>query len=565
MFLVGIFLGSIPFAIVPQVSRHSMGARPPWELDSGANVPTEGIDVDCSGEWASVSWVETGANSVAVQWSGSIDSGITWSPPLRLDGDSSGANKTIHSSSVLVFGSAIHVFWLDDRSGRSQFGYRRSLDGGASWQVEQILDPGAGRSILEFEGRLSEDGASLFLLASVSSGLSPAGLLLFRSGDGGVSWNSSDLMSGALPNSLDCFVEQPHFFLSWTDDRLVPGSPDVYFRASLDFGLSFAPEVQLNASASGSSAANGVTLDFSGTDVAVAWTDLRIGNKQEAFLAYSTDFGSSFSGDAQVSNTGFSTTGASAPCLRLWKGVLYLSWWDDRYVTPGVFLAKSFDQGNGWSEQFVGYGKNPNLLCDLETDYFACLWGDIVGPLASVSRDNGITMTGPVLLNPNNFSNVSSLAGAFDPQNRNFICAWIQDTNGVPRPYAGGLRGAHVVPIGLPIPGGSFLFAVDGFPVSEANWRFQIIASSSTGMTALPKQDGRYLGLAFDNLYRASPKFSPFAGQLTPAAAGSTPSFTIPSGILSGTVIWFAVVSWRLGASGPEIGTASDGLAVTFL
>jgi hypothetical protein len=80
-------------------------------------------------------WHELREGKVAVYFRRSTDGGKNWQSPIKL------SNSPVNSAvpSVAVTGSDVHVIWVDMREGLGDIYYRRSTDGGATWEDEKRL------------------------------------------------------------------------------------------------------------------------------------------------------------------------------------------------------------------------------------------------------------------------------------------------------------------------------------------------------------------------------------------------------------------------------------------
>ncbi|MFA7360159.1 MAG: T9SS type A sorting domain-containing protein [Candidatus Kapaibacterium sp.] len=65
----------------------------------------------------------------------STDGGITWGADTRL----TYAISDSWLSSIAVFGSFVHVVWMDKRDGKEEIYYKRSIDGGINWEADTRL------------------------------------------------------------------------------------------------------------------------------------------------------------------------------------------------------------------------------------------------------------------------------------------------------------------------------------------------------------------------------------------------------------------------------------------
>jgi hypothetical protein len=96
---------------------------------SGASNVVINYNVDVPGE--------TGSKLFAVA---STDDGATWGTPIRL---TTSANASDHGS-IIGYGNTVHLAWHDDRDPTNrEIYYRRTPDGGASWDAEEQVSSGA--------------------------------------------------------------------------------------------------------------------------------------------------------------------------------------------------------------------------------------------------------------------------------------------------------------------------------------------------------------------------------------------------------------------------------------
>src|SRR5215471_13531500 len=129
-------------AVLLAVAAGQDGWRPVLEIN-----PRERGDMARSGDLA---FGADGQVAVAYQWwrdnprlkqvrlALSNDGGKTWTqPPMQLDA----SNKAFDPHVGWGRGKALVVVWSDERRGRRQFDIyaRRSADGGATWEPEQLL------------------------------------------------------------------------------------------------------------------------------------------------------------------------------------------------------------------------------------------------------------------------------------------------------------------------------------------------------------------------------------------------------------------------------------------
>ena len=117
--------------------------RPAVQVDTNSTGTGLGPSIATAGELSVAAWNDGGtggSNTVSVALSDGR--GLTWSAPIRVDADATGARKFTQFDSVAVIGDSIYVVWSDERAGSSndELWFNRSHDGGATWQGEVLLD-----------------------------------------------------------------------------------------------------------------------------------------------------------------------------------------------------------------------------------------------------------------------------------------------------------------------------------------------------------------------------------------------------------------------------------------
>lgn len=125
--------------------KRSTDAGQTWEEDQRlTRDPAESNrpSVAVSGLNVHVVWIEARDGNGEIYYKHSTDAGVTWGPDIRLTSDPHGSTWP----SIAVSGSRVHVAWVDDRDGNEEIYYRRSNDGGLTWEPETRLTEDAGES-----------------------------------------------------------------------------------------------------------------------------------------------------------------------------------------------------------------------------------------------------------------------------------------------------------------------------------------------------------------------------------------------------------------------------------
>lgn len=205
----------------------------------------------------------------------STDGGVSWQPDQRL----TSYPATSGPPSVAVSGASVHVVWYDLRTGNAEIFYRRSTDGGATWQADTAL---------------TND---------------PAG---------------SYLPSIAVASNM--------IHVSWFDER--DGNKELYYKRSLDDGLTWGPDVRLTNDPADSYRPS---VAVSGNNVHLAWYDNRDGNT-EIFYKRSTDNGASWSPDTSLTND---ANDSFYPSVALAGTKVHLVWTDNRDGNQEIYYKRN--------------------------------------------------------------------------------------------------------------------------------------------------------------------------------------------------------------------------------
>jgi len=98
--------------------------------------------VTVSGSVVHVVWREQRDGNMEIYYKQSSDGGLNWGADTRL------TNNTANSQfpSVAVSGSVVHVVWWDFRNGNDEIYYKRSTDGGVSWETDTRLTSNSAES-----------------------------------------------------------------------------------------------------------------------------------------------------------------------------------------------------------------------------------------------------------------------------------------------------------------------------------------------------------------------------------------------------------------------------------
>lgn len=212
----------------------------------------------------------------------------------------------------------VHVVWYDNRGGNSQVYYKRSTDGGTTWEPDLRLstDPASREhpAIAVWSG-------NVYVVWHDTRG---ANLKIYfvRSTDSGNTWEPEIPLttSGASAHS-SIAATGTHVHVVYGDTR--EGHAEIYTRRSTDGGKTWEPEMRISATPFESWVP---TVAVSGENVYVAWVDYRDGNEEE-YIRRSTDGGATWEPVTRLTEN---SADSWAPSIAVAGNSVHVVWFDRR-------------------------------------------------------------------------------------------------------------------------------------------------------------------------------------------------------------------------------------------
>lgn len=251
----------------------------------------EDPEICCDGANVFVTWSENRMGAFDIYFSRSINYGVDWSSPLRLDtGDTAGSHHS-RFPQICLSGGNVYVIWSDGRTNPDGIFINRSNNSGADWLASDVRvdvdDVGDSRN-----PRICCSGTNVYVTWYEQDDpmLQNYEVFFNRSVDGGLSWLPADtrLDTGDTPwhwRSLNpricCSGNNIH--VAYGDDR--NGGFDIYFNHSGDGGVSWmGTDFRLDTGSSpGSSTSGNVEIACTADNVFAAWRDSRDGGNDIYF------------------------------------------------------------------------------------------------------------------------------------------------------------------------------------------------------------------------------------------------------------------------------------------
>lgn len=214
----------------------------------------------------------------------------------------------------------LHAVWSEIVDAGAYASYRRSLDGGATWEPEMRLTDGAAAPVGHdhiIPAVAAAEGSVYVAWHEMREG-GPE-VRFRRSTDGGATWEPSIRLPVEIPNTAS-----PSVAASERDVHVVCcGRTQVYYVHSPDGGAHWERAIQISDS---SVVAWVPTVAVGGRRVYVAWVDTRDGNEEE-YIRASADGGATFGPPVRLTDD---RANSWAPSIAAERDVVHVVWFDQR-------------------------------------------------------------------------------------------------------------------------------------------------------------------------------------------------------------------------------------------
>lgn len=283
--------------------------------------------------------------------------GLSFGPNRVVNDTMQGEPRDQLSPDIAVdFTGKIYVAWQDNRVSPSGIYLAKSLDGGLSFGSNQKVSPGAGGG--QYTPALAT-GPKGQVYVAWSEYLPTASRLFFgRSRDGGNHFQSHpiDTSSGVDQHYPTLAVGlEGDIYVAWTEAALRPSQ--VYFARSTDRGKTFLPKIRVSGDSPGNQFAPSLSVSPEG-EVYVAWTDMGAGSSRIR-IAKSLNRGESFGPTKYLGDD--EARAADQPSVSVTasdSGRVAVAWQDNRYGPGNVAIAFSQDGGSTFrSDDLLGGGQ----------------------------------------------------------------------------------------------------------------------------------------------------------------------------------------------------------------
>ena len=291
--------------------------------------------IAASGDTLHVVWYDDRETNEEIYYKRSTDAGTTWETDTRLTEDPNWSSIP----SVAVLGENVHVVWEDERDGNLEIYYKRSTDGGTTWQTDTRLTDDIvpeGQPSVAVTGSYVHVVWGDFLMGG-------SGIHYRRSTDGGATWETQIQICNAPGFSFgsSIAVSGSDVHIVWGDSRHGFTNNEIYYRRSSDGGVNWGPETRLTNDDDFSFAPSVAVL---GDNVHVVWQDDRDAN-DEIYYKRSTDGGTTWEADTRLTDD---SNGSQYPSIAVSGSNVHVAWIDDRDANEEIYYKRSTDGGTTW-------------------------------------------------------------------------------------------------------------------------------------------------------------------------------------------------------------------------
>ena len=350
-----------------------------WVLSSGIGLGaawwTKRLTYNSGSSWSSavalngsnvyVVWNDDTPGNYEIYFKKSADGGASWQPAQRLT--HTGAWSI--SPAIAVDGSSVYVVWgeYDAVSLRDDIYLKKSLNGGATWQAGIRLTYTTDDNYWPHIGvAVAASGSSLYVTWHDDTQGSKE-IFFRKSADGGATWQAAKRLTYNSGSSEDPAISLmgSNVYVAWHDDT--PGKDQIYFRRSADGGATWQPLKMLTTT---SDWASGAAMGVSGSNIFVAWNDASLGNNEIHFRK-SVDYGATWQAAKRLT---FTSGNSRCPALAVKSSVVYVVWMDDTPGNDEIYFRRSGDGGATWqaaerltytgnTSEFPAIALNSSMVC----------------------------------------------------------------------------------------------------------------------------------------------------------------------------------------------------------
>jgi len=218
-------------------------------------------------------WEDSTAGNSEIYYKRSTDGGSTWDATKRLTWNS-GSSR--YPAIAIDPNNNLHVVWHDNIPGNYEIYYKKSTDGGSTWGATKRLTMNSGDS--NYPGIAIDSNNNIHV---VWDDLTPGNYEIYykRSTDGGSTWGGSQRItwnSGSSGITAIAIDSNNNLHMVWDDST--PSNWEIYYKSSSDGGSTWSAAKRLTWN-SGSSYYPAIAID-SNNNLHMVWQDSTPGNSE---------------------------------------------------------------------------------------------------------------------------------------------------------------------------------------------------------------------------------------------------------------------------------------------
>ncbi len=278
-----------------------------------------------------------------ISYKNSDDGGMTWSEMFEI----SDTEYVVRGHDIAVHEDTVYVVWSQrGPAGAREIFFRRSLDGGDTWEEEQQITQPTGEHKSGPTIAVS-DGGMIVHVAWIDArhgGILDTDIYYIRSTDGGVTWEEEVRITEAIWHSTvpRLAVDGSTVHLVWYDERKGYMLTDIYYRRSTDNGATWGEEVALSDSPNSEGDAD---VAVWGGNVHVVWYERLSASEHIIHYRRSTNNGSTWEPSNIIVGP---TTYVGFPRIATTGSDICIVWFDDRDGPDEIYFKQSVDGGITW-------------------------------------------------------------------------------------------------------------------------------------------------------------------------------------------------------------------------
>ncbi|UCF07335.1 MAG: exo-alpha-sialidase [Thermoplasmata archaeon] len=277
----------------------------------------------------------------------------------KVNSDSGSASQSNPSVAVDASGN-VYVAWEDYRNGNWDVFFASSSDGGDTWLHPNIQINDEADFTHQSKPALAVDDSGTIYAVWQDHRRGDWDIFFAKSLDGGATWTTPNVRISTGTNnktqsSPDIALDSAgNIYVVWHDNR--NSDYDIYFASSMNGGVSWTdPNERVNTDSFPSPNQENPSIAVNSTGVIyVAWQDM-INENWDIYLGKSEDGGDTWSDPSIKVNSDTTTTQQRLPSLAVGpKDNLYLTWQDYRNtINNDIYFAMSADSGVSWTHPNV--------------------------------------------------------------------------------------------------------------------------------------------------------------------------------------------------------------------